>query len=156
MKISFLTLTAFFLVFAGCFCSCGKEEIDMSKIDFSNIENLYEQPLPVIQKVVQGKWKVYAQHGGLVGINYLKDTYIEINDNHWILTNPDGQYVYYFMWKRYNINNMGWKTWAICDKRSGQALEYFYTIKNDTLSVLTIPPPYISDYPACYAYVRVN
>ena len=56
IKISFLKLAALALMLAGSFSSCAKKnDIDMSKIDFSNIENLYEQPLPVIQKCVQGK-----------------------------------------------------------------------------------------------------
>ena len=31
--------------------------IDWSKIDLNNIERLHEQPLPVIQKCIEGKWK---------------------------------------------------------------------------------------------------
>ena len=45
------------LVLTGSF-SCQKDNIDMFNIDFGNIDNLYAQPLPVIQKCVEGTWKM--------------------------------------------------------------------------------------------------
>ena len=54
-------LTAILLM-VGIFFSCSSKleensdsDIDWSKIDLSNIENLYAQPLPVIKKVVEGQ-----------------------------------------------------------------------------------------------------
>ena len=38
-----------------------------SDIDFSNIENLYEQPLCVIKKCVIGKWKLIITSGNQMG-----------------------------------------------------------------------------------------
>ena len=62
-------VVALCIVLAGTFSSCNKKsdsDIDMSKIDFSNIENLYEQPLPVIQNAVQGEWQLQFSVGGFV------------------------------------------------------------------------------------------
>ena len=61
------------LMLAGCFITCStnndivedipEDDIDMSLIDFSNIRNLYAQPLPVIQKCLEGKWKYLRASG---------------------------------------------------------------------------------------------
>ena len=62
MKANILKITAVLLLLTGSFSSCGKNEID-----YSNIENLYEQPLHVIQKVVEGNWKLQYSYGGFAG-----------------------------------------------------------------------------------------
>ena len=73
-------------VFSGC---TKKEDIDWSKIDLSNIENLYAQPLQVIQKAVQGKWKLLSYYGSHHEVPPFIDdphgTYMHINGNHFIL-----------------------------------------------------------------------
>ena len=125
------------LISIGSFTSCGKDEID-----YSNIENLYEQPLSVIQKCVQGKWKWYAQFGGVVGITYPKNTYVDINDDNLIVEYDDGsQQKTYFTWKRYSIDDKRYKTWVMWDNERDQGIWYFGEIKNDTLSVGHVPSP---------------
>ena len=130
------------LILGESFFSCKKNEIDMSQIDFSNIENLYEQPLPVVQKCVQGKWRWHAQFGGVVGITYLKDTYVDINDDHLIVEYDDGsQQKTYFTWKRYSIDDKEYKTWVMWNNERDEGIWYFGEIKNDTLGVGHVPLP---------------
>ena len=122
-----------------------KEDIDMTQIDFSNIENLYEQPLPVIQKCVQGKWKWYVQFGGVIGISYSENTYVNINDDHFIIEYEDGsQQKTYFTWKQYSIDNKGCETWMMWDNERDHGIWYFDAIKNDTLGVGHVPLPHVT------------
>jgi hypothetical protein len=58
---------------------------DTPETDFSNIENLYEQPLEVIQKCVQGNWKL--QYSSLQYLPVGITPYPKI-------TNPYGYYMY--------------------------------------------------------------
>ena len=55
-------------------------EIDMSNIDFNNIENLFAQPLPVIQKCMEGNWKLIYTYGGIMGETIVDkyDSYMQI------------------------------------------------------------------------------
>ena len=80
------------IVLAGTFSSCNKKsdsDIDMSKIDFSNIENLYEQPLPVIQNAVQGEWQLQFSVGGFVyqKIIDIHSSYMYITQDHIVMGN---------------------------------------------------------------------
>ena len=91
MKTKILQFTTLVLVLAGSFSSC-ENDIDMSNIDFSNIENLYEQPLPMIQKCVQGEWKLQYTTGGF----YYRKTidtlgsYMHLTKNHITMGNNTG------------------------------------------------------------------
>ena len=142
MKTKLLQFTTLVLVLAGSFSSC-ENDINMSKIDFSNIENLDKQPLPVIQKCVEGKWKWYVQYGGVVGISSSESTFVDIQKNRVIIDYDDGsQHTFNFTWKMYTFVNMRTKytRWVIWDNESNQGIWYFNTIKNDTLSVGSVPP----------------
>ena len=87
MKVKILKHAAILLLLAGCLSSCGK---DKSQIDFSNIENLYAQPLPVIQECVQGKWKwVSISRWGYLGYILLTNTFVEITENSVVITQED-------------------------------------------------------------------
>ena len=93
MKIKFLKLITFIAV-ACTFFSCQNSDdsgsdidmskIDFSNIDFSNIEDLHAQPLSVIQKCVEGKWKWYSSCCGYTGKpDYSDNTFFTIyNDKH--------------------------------------------------------------------------
>ena len=134
------------LLLAGGFYSCQSEsDIDMSQIDFSNIEKLYEQPLPVIQKCVQGKWKVYSScsSGIIYNVTYPENSFIEFKDDYYIKYNEDGsQSITYFTWEKHVIEDWrsplnGYKTYMMCDKNQEDAISsklYFKDIHNDTLS----------------------
>ena len=70
----------------------AKEHIDMSNIDFNNIENLFAQPLPVIQKCLEGQWNLLYSYGGLMG-ETITDTlgnYIQITKERIIMGNNTG------------------------------------------------------------------
>jgi hypothetical protein len=127
-------LTAIMLILAGSF-GCDKEE----DIDFSNIENLYAQPLPVIQKAVQGKWRVYQSisDGFHLDIQYPENTFMEFKNDHYIIYNAESQNVFYFTWKKLPIENWrnpldGHETY-IMDGGDRINNWYFERIKNDTL-----------------------
>jgi hypothetical protein len=144
-----LLLTAILLILAGSF-SCGKDDIDWSKIDLSNIENLYAQPLPVIQKAVQGKWKVVCTYGGISGITYHEDEYTEITEN-----KVRGRS---YIWKKYEVTLPGitpFQTYVTWDVESNEPDLYFGQIKNDSLTVNRVifmgPDSYSG-----YLYVRVK
>jgi hypothetical protein len=89
-----LKLIAIFAVVCisfSCKNSDDESNIDMSKIDFSNIEDLYTQPLPVIQKCVEGKWKWYRTYqSGFIGINYPINTFVTITKDSVIITGASG------------------------------------------------------------------
>ncbi|MDR3095302.1 MAG: hypothetical protein LBU62_11815 [Bacteroidales bacterium] len=137
MKTINIKITAILLILAGSF-SCGKDK----EIDFSNIEDLYAQPLPVIQKAVQGKWKVYVSCGGVVGCVYPKNSFFEITSNETIEDNDVGDHtVRSYSWKKKKVDINGkmvnthitWPDDADETEKSSQAGRYFICIKNDTL-----------------------
>ena len=115
--------------------------LDMANIDFSNIEDLYAQPLPVIQKCIEGKWKWYISIGGVVGVSYSENTFVDIYTDHYMVEYDDGnQRTFYFTGKRYYSNLLGFKTYVMWNNELDQGIWYFETIKNDTLSVGNVPP----------------
>ena len=83
MKIKLLLMA---LISIGGLSSCGKNE---------TIVNLYEQPLSVIQKAVQGEWKLQYSEGGYAYRKIIDtlDSYMYISENHIIMGNAHGIYV---------------------------------------------------------------
>jgi len=131
MKNILLKIIVIMLIFIGSVSSCKNDDID-----YSNIENLYAQPLPVIQKCVEGKWEEIAVFGGYAGVSYSKNMFVDIYNDHCIMTLQDGsQIITYYTWKEYTIDDMGYKTWVMWDNESNQVFRYFIAIKNDTLGV---------------------
>jgi hypothetical protein len=140
-----LKIAAILLIMTGVF-SCDKEDnIDMSKIDFSNIADLYAQPLPVIQKAVQGKWKVYqiATDGVWYNITYPEDLYIEFKDNYHVSWESEGKRdTTYFTWKKTAIENwrnplkgdLTYVMWKGSPEDDYIDNWYFDNILNDTLN----------------------
>jgi hypothetical protein len=134
-------IAAILLIPAGIFLACGEEgDIDMSNIDFSNIENLYAQPLPVIQKAVQGKWTVYSSSGGVAGITYPENCFEEYT-GHQLIRNLNGEVL---------TNSYSWKKKTVIDYDNKEIETYFivdgsewgtfcHGIKNDTLYLSTMP-----------------
>ena len=145
------------ILFAICsFHSCKDDDIDMSKIDFSNIENLYEQPLPVIQKCVEGKWKWYVTYGGFMEISYSDNTFVTINKDNFIVEDYNGsQLVWHFTWEKCSVDR-GYKTWVMWNKERNESGWYFHSIKNDTLRVLSDVPHGSADIPSSFDFVRIK
>ena len=146
---NFIKLTAGLLIMAGSFASCGKgQDIDMSKIDFSNIENLYAQPLQVIQKCVQGEWKwVSISRGGIRGYLEPHNTFVEITekkviitqaqrgDNQWLDIDLNYLGVFSYDWKK-RETLAGYTAYIMWDTEQNRSRWYFDKIQNDTLYVI--------------------
>jgi hypothetical protein len=108
--------------------------VDESINECITIENLYTQPLHVIQECVQGKWEWYASYGGYVGISYPKNTFVDIQEDHFTITNERGQRTTYFTWEKKTLPD-GNVTWVMWDKEREAGIWAFPTISNDSLSV---------------------
>jgi hypothetical protein len=99
-------------------------------IDFSNIENLWKQPLPIIQRAVQGKWQLIGRYifGGFVPYDY--ELFVEITKNQFIVTDADGEVVnvntycnylytwyypntFYYRWEKYHLFGDAYFLWDI-------------------------------------------
>jgi hypothetical protein len=118
MKKQILNLAILALLLAG-FIACDRndevksdeveiEEIedpvdfDFSGIDFSNIANLCKQPIPVIEKAIQGKWNVVYHRGGYAGGIWYSDGYfVEFTaDKKFISTVPPRSSVLNYTWNK--------------------------------------------------------
>ncbi|MDH6358393.1 hypothetical protein [Parabacteroides sp. PF5-9] len=131
-KIIFISLLSSILCYG-----CKKEDdIDLSTIDFSNIENLYTQPLPVIQKCVQGKWKWFVTYGGVVGESYHDNTFVDIYEDYCVITSDNGeQRTFNYRWKKIYAEQYKRKAWVIWDTDINREAWCFSSIKNDTIGV---------------------
>jgi hypothetical protein len=131
---------ALLLLLAGSFSCSEEEDIDMSQIDFSNIAELYKQPLPVIQKCVQGKWKVYSQCGGIAGCDYPENDFVEITSDEFIIDADNDYFVHSYSWIEKNIQEEGETitTYVMClddgADQVNQAGRIFESIKNGRLN----------------------
>ena len=127
-------------------------DIDMSNIDFSNIEDLYAQPLSVIHKCIQGKWYNKVQSCSqpecitwpCPSIVCPKETYIEINgyQSNFIDVYENHTFDYSFdcRWKECTIldrdKEISFKAYVLAvqnDKGDDRLIHYFQNIKNDSL-----------------------
>ena len=147
------------LLLAVIFSSCGNDDIDMSKIDFSNIENLYAQPLPVIQKCVQGKWKWDVKaNGGPWGIPEENYPIVEIFNDH--IVHMDNGKSYFYKWKKHTANYWtirGEKTFAMeFNEYIEITRRYFLYIKNDTLLIVSDIVPPNGDPHSLNTYIRIK
>jgi hypothetical protein len=132
-----------------CF-GCGEDE-------GITIEDLYAQPLSIIQECVQGKWKIDVEYGGILGSQYLENTFVDIHDNYCIFTSYDGsQRISYYMWKKCTVLYGEFETWVMWDTEYDQELMYFMSIRNDTLTVRSDPPPNSADIPSGWDFIRIK
>ena len=119
--------------------------LDMTTIDFNNIENLYAQPLPVIQKCVQGRWKLDSLLGGMSGIDDVnsREILVEINGNKW--------YDEEFQWKKHTAYwsaESSFKTYVIQRLDEPSPWVFFLFIEN---GLLCVGYPWIYVFPTrCY------
>ena len=155
-----LYFLALILTFIGFCPSCQKADMDKSAIDYSNIEYLYEAPLPVIKKCVQGKWKWYVSYGGDEGASYSENTFVDIDHNRLIIDYDDGgQRIIYYTWKKYTFLTMNMeyiRRWVMWNTEQDRGIWYFSEIKNDTLQVGNIVSVEARDIPSGSAFVRVK
>jgi hypothetical protein len=125
---------AILLIMAGSF-SCEKDDIDMSKIDFSNIEDLYKQPLPVIQKAVQGKWKWITYINGVAGWITMDMGVVEITKDK-IISYDNIQKIY---WKKQEVDvkldGESMQIYVVWNKEGDFPICFFEYVKNDTMEV---------------------
>ena len=162
MKIKLLTQIALLAVICISF-SCKNNDIDMSKIDFSNIENLYAQPLPVIQKCVEGKWQwtEIIEHGweGVTTITHRLDhTFVNITIDSVVIDSDsiDLCKKFSYSWKNISAYNNNIKNVMWNDVQNYGWI--FYKIKNDSLYVYSsentsIPELYYTNY---FLFLRVK
>ena len=110
----------------------------MSDIDFSNIEDLYAQPLPVIKKCVQGKWKCLSQEG--IMTTYFTSRFVEITEDHVVITEEeDVPYPWNEMalyhWEKRKVNGK-YEHFMRCYGGISKPWEYiFYKIEKDRLYI---------------------
>ena len=109
------------------------------KTDFSNIENLYAQPLPVIQKCVQGKWKwIEISTWGFIGVWYPSNTVVDITKDSVITTGDDVlNQTFQYSWKEKSTSSSNYTTYVLWNNEKNTGEWYFDKIKNDTLVVYT-------------------
>ena len=129
MKKTILKITVFLLIFAGYLSSCQKA----NELNMSNIENLYEQPLSVIQKCVQGKWKWDLYISGFAGWIVLDNGLVEITEDKMITSKGVQEY----FWKQQKMEtHFGIiETYVMWDKQNDIPICFFERIINDTLKV---------------------
>ena len=153
MKTRIFELTAILLVLAGSFSSC-KNDSDLSNIDFSNIENLHAQPLPVIQKCVEGKWKcVEVDTWGFLGVvrpintfvNIMKDSVDVTGDENGL--NQGSSFSY--RWQKEETLR-GYTTYVM-----GNNKWFFDNIRNDTLRVI-VNVAYFEGAGDSYLFLRIK
>jgi hypothetical protein len=151
-----IRLALFLITVLVSLSACKKEK---EAIDLSNIEDLYSQPLSVIQKCIQGEWNWYASYGGFVGINYPQDTYVKFTADSYTVSSPEDTYTIPFTWKKvptYTYEHDGEETYVMWNEEQDEGMWFFGLLKNDSLSVI----PYFNGDPSFhktfeYTFVRV-
>ncbi len=134
-KKSLVIISALMLII--CFTQCKNNDEEL----LHNIV-LYNQPLPTIQKYIQGKWKLEYAYGGLMTHKYIdtQNSYMALSRNNHITMGNDSYGVVVdttIVWKREKIINNEY-TYLLSYCWSGYLWpEYLivYQIKNDTLIV---------------------
>ncbi|MDR3269315.1 MAG: hypothetical protein LBT83_09645 [Tannerella sp.] len=137
---------------------------DEPEVELEPVMTLYDKPLSTIQNSILGKWKWYVSYGGIVGISYPENTFVEFTDNHCIVTNDNGQTVAFgapspnklfpYSWKElkvldYRFPNKGLRH-IMWDNEQDMGIWYFEEIHNETLFVGSYSMPFD------YAFIRVK
>jgi hypothetical protein len=121
------------------------------------VMTLYDKPLSTIQKVIEGKWKVYSCSSSGVDyvITYPEDWYMEFRNDRYIRDEYGKRDTVYIIWKKLTIENWqdtlrGHTTYMFCNKQYGEYNgNYFRSIDNDMLN-------YHKDSMLDYIAVRVK
>jgi len=152
MKINIIKIVAIVLILMGSTFSCKNDDF--------NIENLYAQPLPVIQKCVQGKWK-WIETYGLCGVfatkppsntivNITKDSVVTTGDNDAL----NQACTFSYRWEKDSVQ-WGYTTFVMWNNEKNKGEWYFDKIQNDSLYIhdFTLGP---CGYILSYLFKRIN
>lgn len=91
-----------------------------------------------------------------MGKNFSENTFVGINDDHYIVEYDDGnQLTWHFTWKRCSVN-IEHETYVMWNTELDKAGWYFYSIKNDTFTVFSDTPPGSADIPNHFGFVRIK
>jgi hypothetical protein len=126
--------TALLLLGNGLF-SCNDEP------EIEPVMTLYDKPLSTIEKVIEGKWKVYSNmvDGFEYTVDYPENTFVEFKKDHYITYDEKGnRRTVYFTWKKLPIENWrdplkGHETYIMWNKERNDGDYYIHSINNDTL-----------------------
>ena len=151
MNMKIIKLIALILILAGNL-SCQKDD----NTNVSNIENLYAQPLPVIQECVQKKWKwIEISTWGIIGVRYPSNTVIDITKDSVIITGDDGlNQTFQYSWTEKSTSS-NYNTYILWNNEKNIGEWYFDKIKNDTLYVYTYNLN-VAGYSDLYLFVRTK
>ena len=171
--------TLFVILFVVASC---KEKVLLDELtngdgkkEFCNIEDLYAQPLHIIQKCLHGEWKVLRiSRWGYIGSLYPTNTIVNIdtlNKNVAIMANEHEHFMimngilnspFSYYWESKEVYSPGIGTRPPCYvtyvmQNSTQRIEgwYFDKIINDTLHVVVDYHPDKYEYET-YLFLRIN
>jgi len=165
LRFTVITTMCLALVTLFAVVGCDKSEIPPKTC---NIENLYEQPLEVIQKCVQGKWKVLmVSRWGYLGLLHPTNTIVNIDtrNNKVVIEEDEGMSgligylnsTFSYSWEKKEVYSSGVGARPPCYtthvlQNNDQEIEgwYFDKIINDTLHVVV---DYHPDKFDCEAYL---
>jgi len=141
MNMKTFKFLAIMLALAGSWASCNKNtlnesNIDMSKIDFSNIDDLHAQPLPVIQKCVEGEWNFFLYYTwGVMGVFDSSNTFANITKDSIVVTGGDDfmpKLSFSYSWKKKETLS-DYTTYVMWNNAQNSGELFFDNIRNDTL-----------------------
>ncbi|MCL2501924.1 MAG: hypothetical protein FWE99_02190 [Bacteroidales bacterium] len=103
------------------------------------IEDLYEQPLDIINKCVQGKWKLHKFWDRLN--HFYANTTVEISEKEVIVSGNEGlNFSFSYGWKKMEVsppytNMKSYTTYVMWNDEQNRAEWSFYTLRSDMLEV---------------------
>jgi hypothetical protein len=139
-----IKLILFLTIMLSNLCACNN---DNSDTPINNSEDLFSQPLPIIKKNIYGKWEWYMSTGGVTGIIYPQNIYVEIMDSICTINSPNNEVeTIPYIWKKlqtYAYDHEGEETYVMWNKELDNGIWFFTTLKGDTLNLI----PYLNGSP---------
>ena len=105
------------------------------------IENLYEQPLSLIQKCVEGKWKLQKIWDGYMNRHYY-NTSVDISENSVVMSGSETIHdAFSYSWKRMEVsppfpNINPYMTYVMWNDEQNRAECSFFHLRSDMLTVI--------------------
>ena len=103
------------------------------------IENFYEQPLSMINKCVQGKWKLHKLWDGLD--HYYFETFVEISEKGVTVSGSEGlNFTFTYGWKNMEVSPPypdmnSYTTYVMWNDKQNKGEWSFYSLRGDMLVV---------------------